>query len=860
MRRDVGTRKPRRGPPKLAVVAKGFRQGAAGLGSAKRQSDQSELRVPEADGGVDEGYRRMVEQTAEGAISVNPEGLILYANSPFASLVKTPLERVIGASVQSFVCASSQRALVQLLRAPADGQPRQRLDFQDSAGKTVATHCHAFAGSSGDLPTIGLLVTDLSDLLAGETALARLGAIVASASEAIIGLNSEFVITSWNRAAEDLYGYSALEAIGRSGSLIVPPDRRRQVQEANGRLRLGEKLPRHDAIHRSKSGESIPVSVSISPLQDELGQRLGSALIVHDLRGERETELQLRLAASVFESTSHGILITDRADQIVAVNRTFTQLSGFSAADLIGSPLGTVGLSEEHSGLSRQALETELHRTGSWQGELWLKRKDGQAEPIQLTMSQVRDTHGAVTHHLLLVADLSQRKADEERLTFLADHDALTGLPSGGELGRRLREALDTAARRPGTMVAVALIKLAQMQEVSDAYGHAIGDELLKAASQRMRQCLRGVDLVARYGSQEFVVVLQGPSDRDAVKTVAGKLLKALARPLVVNGNTLPAGASIGLSLFPADSRDEATLIHQAEVAMRRAVETDASQPCFYSADMESDLRQALSLDTALRRAIRARQFVLHYQPTVSLPSRRISGAEALVRWQRPGFGLVSPAEFIPVAEDRGLIVPISEWVLEEACAQACRWQAQGLGGLTVGVNISARHLNQPTFRDSVLAIIRDSGVNPRQLVLEMTENSLAQDNQVVVDTLNELRRLGVRLFIDDFGTGYSSLSYLKRLPIVGLKIDRSFVSGLPEQHDDREIVRAILGMAHGLRLSVVAEGVETERQLEWLAQEGCSEVQGFLFSRPLTAPHLMELWQETRGVLPAPAVPQPQA
>ena len=460
-------------------------------------------------------------------------------------------------------------------------------------------------------------------------------------------------------------------------------------------------------------------------------------------------------------------------------------------------------------------------------------RADGERRWVELFLAPVRSESGAVTHFVGVLNDVTYRKDAEERLNHLANHDPLTGLPNRNLLHDRLAHAI---ARRREGMAAVLFLDLDRFKLINDSYGHDVGDELLKAVAARLSACLRGEDTVARLGGDEFVVLLEDLPGIDAAASIAGKIAARLAEPLSVGGRELPLAASIGIALYPRDGRVPQDLLKNADTAMYRAKEAGRGGFCFFAGEMNMHALRRLTLENELRRALDGGELEVFYQPQVAMASGRLLGAEALVRWRHPLKGLVAPADFIPVAEETGLIVALGEQVLRAACRQIADWQRRGLTPLTVAVNLSPRQFRQADLVATIAGILAETGADPARLELEITESAAMQNADEAVAALRRLRAMGVGLAIDDFGTGYSSLSYLKRFPIDKLKIDRSFVQGVPDDGDDTAIVQAIAAMAGSLKLKLLAEGVESEAQRAFLESLGCAEAQGWLFGRALPA------------------------
>ena len=549
----------------------------------------------------------------------------------------------------------------------------------------------------------------------------------------------------------------------------------------------------------------------------------------------------LRQAAAVFESTREGVVITDLTPRIVQVNRAYSEITGYSEAEVLGQNPGLL-----HSGHQDeayyQAMWGTLLQTGHWQGEIWNRRKDGGVFPQLLTISTVYGSHGMPTHYVGIMTDITQLKHSEAKLEHLAHYDPLTNLPNRLLLQSRLKHALEHAGRqRLG--VAVLFLDLDRFKNVNDSLGHPVGDELLQAIAQRLRSRLREQDTLGRLGGDEFLVIIEDLARPDDAANLANTLIGLLEAPFSLpSGHEVYVGASIGISLFPGDGRSVTELIQHADAAMYQAKDQGRNTFRFYTTALTSAVNVRLDLDARMRRALAQGEFVVYYQPQIDIASGGVTGCEALVRWQDPEQGLIPPGMFIALAEETGLIVPLGEWVLRTACAQAVAWRAAGLPDLKLAVNLSGRQLQQRQIVRQVRDILEQTGLPASLLKLELTESTIMGRGEEAVALLADLKALGLAIAIDDFGTGYSSLAYLKRFPIDELKIDQGFVRDIPNDPNDMEIAATIIAMGRNLNLKVVAEGVESEAQLAFLAQQGCHGYQGYLFSRPVPAEEFMRL------------------
>jgi diguanylate cyclase (GGDEF)-like protein/PAS domain S-box-containing protein len=560
-----------------------------------------------------------------------------------------------------------------------------------------------------------------------------------------------------------------------------------------------------------------------------------------------------RLHATALESTRDGVLIADLTGRIISVNPAFSEMTGYTAAEAIGRNPRLLQ-SGRHDRAFYQAMWASLTQAGHWQGELWNRRADGEIYPQWATLSVVKDEHGQPTHYLGVFTDLSKLKHREEELEHLAHYDPLTDLPNRLLLRSLLQHALERAQRQGGKS-AVLVINLDQFKNVNDSLGHALGDELLLGVTARLKARLRHEDVVGRLGADEFVAILEASQDAENAGSIAGDLLAALAPPFVLaDGHETYARASIGISVFPQDGKGANDLLRSADVAMHRAKQRGGNQYAFYTGELGHGALQRLEMETALRRALIQGELVLHYQPKLDLASGVIVGGEALLRWQRPGFGLVPPYRFIPLAEETGLIVPIGAWVINETCRQIRAWAEAGQPSVMVAVNVSARQFAGGELEAVLATALRKHAVDPRMLGLELTESMLMAAPEQATERLDALRRVGVAVALDDFGTGYSSLSYLSRFPVDELKIDRSFITHIVSDPKAANIATAVIALAHRMALKVVAEGVETETQLSYLRKNRCDQIQGYLFSAPVPADEFATLVSQGKCLPPTQA------
>jgi diguanylate cyclase (GGDEF)-like protein/PAS domain S-box-containing protein len=630
--------------------------------------------------------------------------------------------------------------------------------------------------------------------------------------------------------------------LAESFSLIHPDDRPRIERAIRQPPPPGAETSVEEFRMRHADGYWLWVEGRGQSLRlDEQGESVLTAGTVVDISRRKQIEIERQLTSVVFTGISDGICITDPDTRILTVNNALVQITGYSAAETIGRT-PAMFRSGVHGQAFYQTLWENLNRDGAWQGEITNRRKNGELVTEWLNISAVRDTAGTLTHYVGLFSDLSERREAAERIQYLSSYDPLTNLPNRSLLTDRLAQAVINAVRFE-RQTAVILLDLDHFRLVNETFGAPVGDSLLQEIAQRLQQLLRDGDTVGRRSGTEFGLVMANMGhERDAI-ALAQRLLDAIAEPFTAGEQTLLLTASIGISLAPRDGNGADELLKTADIALSRAKQAGRNTFRFYAPEMDADAARRLGLESSLRSALKNNEMAVHYQPLVSLETGRIIGMEALLRWQNPSFGSVSPGEFIPLAEDNGLIIPIGEWVLFTACAQARRWHDLGLTTpLRLAVNLSARQFRQTDLDRIVARALSESGLPADLLELEITESAFIDDTEEAIAMCRKLKQLGVKLSLDDFGTGYSSLSYVSRFPFDKIKIDQSFVSDIIENPVNAAIATAAIVMARSLNLSVLAEGVETEAQARFLRGRRCDAIQGFLFSPALPAGEFEQL------------------
>lgn len=647
-----------------------------------------------------------------------------------------------------------------------------------------------------------------------------------------------------NPALEALTGYSADEMVGKSCRMLQGLNTDVVVLDALKRTLNDGKSFHGELLNYRKDGTPFWNELSIEPVFDEEGVLRQYVGVQRDVTVRRAAQAEQRLAASVFAQLSEGVLVTDAQRRIVMVNRAFTDITGYTETEALGQNPRMLSSGRQDKEFYTAMWES-IDSTGSWQGEVWNRRKDGTVYPQWLSISHALDEAGHHTHYIACLRDITRHKQAEDSIRSLAHYDPLTGLPNRALLADRAEQALQRA-RRAQEPLALLFIDLDHFKIVNDSLGHRIGDHLLAAVAQRWRTSMRAQDTLARIGGDEFVVLLPQTELAGAAE-FANKLISSASQAFHIASHELTVTPSIGIALFPEHGADFDSLSQRADAAMYRAKANGRNGYSVFSSDLQVQSARTLVIENALRRALERDQMQLHFQPQQSLVDGRIVGAEALLRWHHPDLGWVSPAEFIPLAESNGLIVPLGEWVLRTALRQLRDWRNAGLPPLVMAVNISVVQFRQRDLPELVERLLAEHGVEPHWLELELTEGVASDDPLGAIAMMTRLRGCGVRLSIDDFGTGYSSLSYLKRFKVNKLKIDQSFVRGLTEEPEDQAIVSAIIALARSLGMETIAEGVETAAQRERLSQQGCDEMQGYWFSRPLQAA-AFELFARAHG------------
>ncbi|HUJ01981.1 MAG TPA: EAL domain-containing protein [Usitatibacter sp.] len=784
--------------------------------------------------------RKLVEAMPSPVFFKDAQGRYLGVNRAF--------EEYIGVTRDELLGRSSGHTAAPDLEEGADARADPRTyettfsDARDGARHEVLVNKAPFHAASGEFAgTVGVLV-DITTRKALEAQTRqsheRLRSVIHAAPIAIIARDLDGVIRMWNPAAERLFGWSEEEVL-ETNTLLVPERLVPDARELRRRAQAGEVIWVEETRRLRRDGSEVDVSLSMSPVYGEHNEVIGTMVTLTDIsrrkiaeQALRESEEQLRLA---MDAAQMGIWYWEVDTDRFLHSEGLSVLFGGRAADPISHyRVFQQLLHPEDRELLEATLRHAIRRGVDFQIDYRVVWPDGSTHWLTNRGQIHRGADGRAQRVIGVSMDITDRKLAEQRIAHMAHHDALTGLPNRVLLRDRIQQAI-AHAHRDGTQLAVLFLDLDRFKTINDSLGHQLGDRLLQSVASRILVCVREGDTVARVGGDEFVIAIPGLGSAADASAVGSKILEVLASAFHLNGSDLHVSGSIGISLYPSDGADAETLMRNADTAMYHAKDSGRGKLQFFTQHMNVAAQHRLALENALRRALESREFEVHYQPLFELRDRTITGFEALLRWRTPDGELVSPGQFIAAAEESGLIVPIGDWVLREALAQAKSWQSAGRP-VMLSVNVSANQLARPSFVERLRALIAETDLDPGLLELEVTEGVIVEGAGEAREALDQIAALGVGIAIDDFGTGYSGLAYLKRLPIDTVKIDQSFVRDLTVDPDDAAIVTAIVAMASSLGVDVVAEGVETQAQLEALRRLECHRAQGYLLARPMDA------------------------
>ncbi|MDG4554235.1 MAG: PAS domain S-box protein [Candidatus Competibacter sp.] len=793
-------------------------------------------------------YRTLLDLSPD-AIFVHRDGVMTMVNRSALRLFGADSEaRLLGLPWRERIHPDSHEAVAQRLRAVRDSEQPIILPAMEQRHLRVdGSPIEVEVTSSSILLAEGRAMLSIArDITQRKQDEARLKSLLAQ-REAILDnvlvgivLFRQRVITQCNRRFEELFGYGEGEMLGCATLILYPTAEDFQTvgERAYNALAGGGTYVEELWLKR-KDGSLFWGCLNGRALDSSQPQE-GSVWIYSDLTAQKQGRERLRLVASVFESAAEGIVITDPDRTILAINPAFSEITGYAAEEVLGRSPNLLQ-SGRHDTAFFQHMWRSIEQNGKWRGEIWNRRKNGEVYPELLSISTVKDQAGCVTHYVGVFTDIAAIKSFERQLIFLAHHDPLTELPNRSLFNDRLTQGILHAAR-DNTRLAVLFIDLDHFKNVNDTLGHQLGDRLLQMVAEELRKPIRACDTLARLGGDEFILLIERIDSHQDATMVAHKLLAIFEKPFLLAEHDIHISASIGISYYPADGRDCGELVKNADAAMYQAKAKGRNNYHLYAREMTTNALERLRLEAMLRRSVRNDELVVHFQPQVDMASGALIGAEALVRWNHPELGLILPGKFVFLAEETGFIATLGEWVLRESCAKLQAWRAAGYPLGKISVNFSIRQFERGDMTGLIEAILAENGLPPECLEIEITESFIVKTEDAF-RFFGDLRALGVHLAVDDFGTGYSSLMYLKRLPIQRLKIDRSFVADIGRDPNNEAIIRAIIVLAGNLGLSVIAEGVETEMQADFLRREGCPHGQGHYFGRPLPEDEFVARW-----------------
>ncbi|WP_324769742.1 EAL domain-containing protein [Pokkaliibacter plantistimulans] len=774
-----------------------------------------------------------LDNLEEGVVTFDEENYFQHWNDRLAAVLPLPA---------SPSTAMTRDLILQALEGQYHvDQPNQPQQIHLSSGRILSVHESELPGG-GRLMTLSDITTRHLQELRIRQLVDELQAIFENAYVGIAHMRNRTIVNC-NQHLASIFGWpSASDIIGQNTSVLFPSA---EDWEASRQLiyRTLEKTGYVDAEFqfRHRDGRPIWCQVTGCPL-DRHAPLEDSIWVVCDITLRREQEAQLKLAHTVFEHSSDAIMVTDHNAVILEVNQAFCDTTGYSAHEVIGRTPSLLK-SGHHPSSFYRGMWHDLRASGRWSGEVIDRRKNGDCYPKWLSISTVLDEYGKVVNYIGSFQDISDRKAAEEKIQFLANHDVLTSLPNRLLLRDRFDYALDQA-RRMGRSAAFLLLDLDNFKHVNDSLGHKVGDDLLIACVHLLRNCLSENDTISRQGGDEFIILMPDIDSPADVAMRAQRILSAFTTPLRVQQHSIPSSVSIGIVIAPADGDDFDVLLQKVDTAMYHSKEKGRCCYSFFRQEMNDEAIRRHTLINELRQALAEQSFRLFYQPQLAIREQHIVGCEALLRWPRADGRMISPLDFIPLAEETGLIVPLGEWVLRQACEQARHWQDMGLAS-RIAVNVSGIQIYRTDVPELLQRCTREAGISPAQIEIELTESTLLEDSIAIREVISDIKALGSSVAIDDFGTGYSSLATLSRFEIDWLKIDRSFIVASANSEKDRAIVRMITNMAHELKMQAIAEGVETQGHMQLLRECGCDLAQGYLISRPVEALQYEQLLQQ---------------
>lgn len=821
------------------------------LGRLGKQLEEMRLAIRQlfADVGQrEERFRSIVTQVPGAVFRFRPDGPIEFVSDAIEEICGYPASVLMAGTTRTWanIVAPQDRKeqrqhVVEKLRLGHAYEIEYRIVDAQGVERWVCECGQPERNNEGEIEFVDGIITDISERKRNEMRIAGLlveqSAILDNVMFGIMFVRHRQIVSA-NPFCEHMFGFPANSMHGKSCAIIFPTYE--EFENIIEKLSNSASPTFSDERQCKRQDGSLFWCQVNGCILDPLHPDEGCILVYADITERKLSEEKLRLGATVFDYIADGVVMTDAAGFIVAVNPAFTQITGYAESEVIGKTPAILRSGRQDQAFF-DALWSELLSTGFWRGEIWNRRKNEELYLEWLTISAVRNSDGVCTHYVGVFSDITLVKESQEKLDHLAHHDPLTGLPNRLLFNDRLSHAIQRAGRDPRPL-ALLFIDLDRFKNVNDTLGHHIGDELLRQVAQALASKVRDGDTLARLGGDEFILLLEDSDGKYGAGVVADKLMSVFEQPFVVVAHELFVTASVGISIFPDDGDDLNMLIRNADVALYQAKAHGRNAYRFYSSEMTGEGIERLRLENMLRRSIEKTEVFLNYQPQINIETDELIGVEALVRWHHPELGLVPPVKFIPLAEDTGFINQLGKWVLFEACRQMVRWDDAGLFVPKIAVNLSVKQFERGSIVTMVSQILEETGLEAHRLQLEVTE-SVIMNTGDALSFIRGLSEIGVSLAIDDFGTGYSSLAYLKQMPVQTLKIDRSFIMDIGSDPNEEAIAIAIIQLGRSMQLSVVAEGVETQEQVDFLKREGCHFAQGYFYSRPVLPQDLLDRW-----------------